>query len=503
MRKSLAVVTIFLVLLLSSLISYRPTFQFVNAQQTQQSLTTTPSPNGLMAYWKLNEGKGTAISDSSSNNFRGTINGASWITKQGNNYLDFNGESSYVSLPSMDFTSLTSFSVVAWINSDLTKTGFIMYHGNLGEFEFGNGDLSQETQTLNLNATHASFGVKLSDYNWYSIQSVPMEPNVWHQVVGVWEKGISLKVYVDGVLAAENSNMPQLSLFNPGESFPNSLGIYSQNRWGITDFFKGQINNVMVFNNALTPQKIYDIYVDTSLPEPTLNASCESSISQTNLKVQINGDLSFKGVGIANAAVLLSYSVTNGASWQDLTGVHTGADGAYSALWFPEATGDYMLKAIYQGDADYLSATKVMNFSIVPCTGQSVFSVTSNSTLSAFVFDSTSKELSFSVSGDNGTNGYVNVYVPNSLMTDVSGLKVSLDNQQIDYTAQHQGDGWMLYFTYHHSSHLVKISLAANGASSQLLMLGFTEIAILIVLGIILAVVAVVVFVSLSKKNKN
>ena len=96
-----------------------------------------------------------------------------------------------------------------------------------------------------------------------------------------------------------------------------------------------------------------------------------------------------------------------------------------------------------------------------PCTEQSVFSVTSNSTLTALSFDSASKELSFSVSGDHGTRGYVDVYIPKSLVSDISGLKVYLDGNQIDYTSQSQGDGWLLYFAYHHSAHLVTISLGS------------------------------------------
>ena len=281
--------------------------------------------------------------------------------------------------------------------------------------------------------------------------SANLAPNVWHDV-SVRVQGSSIDVYIDKKLTLQYNN-GTIDRNYDGFGFSASNGMVACSTHLIDDF-------------SITAK---DLHI------PTFTTTCESTLTQSSLKVQVNGDLTFNGAGIPNAPILLSYSVTNGESWQDLTAVHTGADGAYSTLWFPEATGDYMLKAIYRGDDDYLSATKVMNFSIVPCTEQSVFSVTSNSTLSALVFDSTSKELSFSVSGDNGTNGYVNVYIPNSLMTDVSGLKVSLDNQQIDYTAQPQGDGWMLYFTYHHSSHLVKISLAANGASSQTPTLGFTR----------------------------
>jgi hypothetical protein len=162
---------------------------------------------------------------------------------------------------------LDSLTVAAWINSDLTEVGFIVYHGDGGEFKLGNGDLGQDTQDLNANSTYAGFSVKLNDYRWYGVQSsFSMEPNTWHQIVGVWEKGVSVKVYVDGVLAGENASIPTENLYNPGSWFPSSLGIYSQDNWNQQDFFKGQISNVMIFNKALTPQQITALYTDGLIP---------------------------------------------------------------------------------------------------------------------------------------------------------------------------------------------------------------------------------------------
>jgi hypothetical protein len=311
--------------------------------------------------------------------------------------------------------------------------------------------------------------------------STNIAPNVWHDV-SVQVQSSSVEVYIDQKLFLQWNGT--IDRTYDGFGFSGSNGMVACSTHIIDDF-------------SISAK---DLHI------PTLTTTCESVLSESSLKVKINGDLTFNGAGIPNAAVLLSYSVTNGESWQDLTALHTGSDGSYSALWFPAATGDYMLKAVYQGDENYLGASKILNFSIVPGTEQSVFSVTSNSTLSAFSFDFTNKELSFQVSGDNATTGYVNVYVPKSLMNDISGLTVHLDNSQIDFNAQPQGDGWMLYFTYHHSSHMVKISL--NSSSSQtsstpLLTFGIAETVILVVMGIILAVVAVVTFVSLSRKSKK
>jgi len=233
-----------------------------------------------------------------------------------------------------------------------------------------------------------------------------------------------------------------------------------------------------------------------NLMAPSLTASCISSVYSSSLNVDIIGNLTYNGRGISDVPILLSYSVTAGKSWQDLTLVHTNSNGEYSASWFPSATGDYMLKAEYDGDQNYLGAVDVVNCTIVPGTAQSVFSVTSNSTLSAFSFDSSTKELSFSVSGEPGTTGYVNVYIPNSLLTDVSGLKVSLDGNEIAYTFQTQSGGWLLYFTYHHSIHDVLISLNSSSLSSD-----WVKIAILVFMGIVVTVVVIAVYSFLSKKS--
>ena len=251
--------------------------------------------------------------------------------------------------------------------------------------------------------------------------------------------------------------------------------------------------------------------VNSDVQTPTVTTFCESSMSQSSFNVKINGALTYTGVGISGAPILLSYSVTGGSSWQDLTLVHTDSGGKYSALWMLPVSGDYMLKALHLGDDNYLGISNIVNFSIVPGTKQSVFSVTSNSTLSSLTFNSENNELSFGLSGESGTSGYVNVYVPNSLLNDVSSLKVYLDSNQIQYSVEPQGDGWFLYFTYHHSAHLVVIDLGSSilstmsptvtPAKTLTSSLDWVSIAILVFMGIIAAAVVVATIVLLSKKT--
>jgi hypothetical protein len=446
---------------------------------TVETPTSTKSPEPaepvnpeLMAWWKLNEGAGTVVTDSSGNNYQGTIHGASWLNYQDRSSLNFDGASDYVSLPSMDLTNLDSLTVVAWINSDLTEVGFIAYQGNGGEFEMGNGDLGQYTQHLNINSTYASFNVKLSDYNWYRVQSsFPMKPDVWHQIVGVWEKGVSVRVYVDGALAGENDNISAEHLYNPGSSYPSSLGIYSQDQWDQRDFFKGQISNVMVFNKALTLQEINDLYDDVplpTLPRPTLDVSCKSSASYSGFNVEIEGSLTLNGTAVPDAPILLSYSVNGGKSWEDLTLVYTDSDGCYSATWLPWVTGNYLIKATYEGDVDRLGTSEIVNFAVADFTEKNtLFSVSSNSTVTSLEFNNTTSGISFTVTGPSGTKGYVECAIAKSLVSNAENIKLFLDGSQLNYEITSNADSWLIYVTYAHSSHQISINLPTNTDETQ------------------------------------
>jgi arabinan endo-1,5-alpha-L-arabinosidase len=231
-----------------------------------------------MAWWKLDEGNGTTVYDSSWHNLQGTIHGATWTSADGKYILSFNGESDYVSLPSLNLTNLDALTVSAWINCNLTKAGFIMYNGNLGEFKLGNGDTSVDPPISGRYTNYANFSVKLSDNGWYTVSySFPMQPNTWHHLVGIWTKGDALKIYVDDILARENDNLPQSSLFVadatfPG-SFPSSLGICSQAQWGNSSLFRGQLSNVMIYNKALNSQEVENltsqIAQSLSIPKPS------------------------------------------------------------------------------------------------------------------------------------------------------------------------------------------------------------------------------------------
>lgn len=244
----------------------------------------------------------------------------------------------------------------------------------------------------------------------------------------------------------------------------------------------------------------------TVRPEPSENKvksiiefSSKSSASFSSLSAEIRGDISSNGVNLVHVPILISYSVTGGESWTDLTMITTNDRGAFSATWMPQVTGDYLLKAVWNGNATFARTSATIDFAMTPFEQESVFSVTSNSTISQLAFDSNSSQLSFSVSGESGTTGYVYVYIPKTLMNDTSNLKVWMDQHQLFPTTQSDGDSWLVYFTYSHSIHYVTLDLIGatsiiGTSDNNLLMYAIPVAAV--------AIIAVVAVVVLKRRKK-
>lgn len=91
-----------------------------------------------------------------------------------------------------------------------------------------------------------------------------------------------------------------------------------------------------------------------------------------------------------------------------------------------------------------------------------VFSVTSNSTISSLAYTSEASELSFEVSGPASTTGYTEVFIPKSLLSNVTGVKTIFDGKQLNYSSSSIDDSWCLHFVYPHSTHNVVINLQSD-----------------------------------------
>lgn len=235
-----------------------------------------------------------------------------------------------------------------------------------------------------------------------------------------------------------------------------------------------------------------------NLPAPTIDLTCKGTTTTSGAKVQINGGLSLNSNPVAASPILISYSVTGGNTWESLTLVNTDSGGSFSAVWYPYVTGNYLIKATSEATSSMGHTSKTVNLAITPNTdNDNVFTVNSNSTIAQFAFNSSSKILSFVATGESGTTGYVEAYIPTSILNDISQLTTYVDGQQVSHNSRFEGDSWIITFTYSHSQHI--ITMAIDDSESKVNNVGIPPYAIVIIA--VIAVVAIVAAVVVLKRR--
>jgi hypothetical protein len=130
--------------------------------------------------------------------------------------------------------------------------------------------------------------------------------------------------------------------------------------------------------------------------------------------------------------------------------------GAWSAFKIDKIQ---LLSSLAQdGNETYPTTNDVNNATVLETSGTTLFNVESNSTLSYLAFNSTAKEISFSVSGVSGTTGYMKLLVSKSLVENQSDLKLYMDGNQVVFNLTAVDHAWLLYFNYTHSKHDVLVT---------------------------------------------
>ncbi len=216
------------------------------------------------------------------------------------------------------------------------------------------------------------------------------------------------------------------------------------------------------------PSETNSLVVTCTRIPTSLSILTTSSPTLSGFKVEVKGTLAeIYGTILGNETIVLYYTFAGIGTWTPITSDTTGSLGEYNIVWFPPATGYFLLKAEWPGDAEHLGTSSTIAVNTMPFENQYVFTVESNSTISDLSFDTTSRRLRFTASGENGTKGYTRVTIAKNLVSDAASLKVHVDGVEYNYTVAETNDSWMLLFTYNHSSHFIEIEL--NLATPNLL----------------------------------
>ncbi|MCJ7816955.1 MAG: Ig-like domain-containing protein, partial [Candidatus Aenigmarchaeota archaeon] len=240
----------------------------------QVTVSSTPS---LVSHWKFDETSGTTASDSSGNGNTGTLqNSPTRIAgKIGTGALSLDGADDYVSTTSL-FYNPQDFSISVWFRTSSASGRKIV------------GLESGQTGTASTNYDrHIYMGTDgRIHFGWYSgvinlVNSTStLNDNNWHHAVGI-HSGSTGSLYIDGVLNGSGSNA--------AENFNGywRMGGYMLGSWplGSNGYFPGSIDDVRIYNYALSSQEILSLYqagADTTPPSFAVYTPLNNTQVQTN-----------------------------------------------------------------------------------------------------------------------------------------------------------------------------------------------------------------------------
>jgi hypothetical protein len=191
---------------------------------------------GTVGYWKFEEGSGTAALDETINLNDGTISGAARTAGISGEGLSFDGVNDYVQIPdddSLDLTSAGSIEVWAWKNSQMYVT-----KGNTTEYQ-----LMDYSTTGRIAVRWGSDSNSLTSSN-----AVPT--GSWHHIVATYD-GSTISLYIDGSL----SNSKPFTTDAVANTTPVRIGAR-----GNAYYFDGLIDEVVIYNRALTDTEVMERY---------------------------------------------------------------------------------------------------------------------------------------------------------------------------------------------------------------------------------------------------
>jgi hypothetical protein len=240
-----------------------------NAASTTITLTTnlsvaafsspTTLTDGLVTWYKFDDGSGASAMDSSGNgNTGGLINSPAWTSGIPTNgvasgALNFNGTSQYVTAGD-PFNSLNNWTISAWWKSSNTNQTIAgRGHDNMGagwSINFG-------TTSATIITTSPLAGVNVSS-------SIFPSPGTWNNTTLVWVNGVELDLYVNGALAGSTSTS------NTGLR-SSTVGFDVAFLPQATNYFQGTLDDFRLYNRALSATEIQNIFnfgATTTFPSP-------------------------------------------------------------------------------------------------------------------------------------------------------------------------------------------------------------------------------------------
>ena len=237
-----------------------------------QAQTPAFLTNGLVAYYPLN---GNA-NDASGRGNNGVISGNVLATNvSARNAFHFDGKTAFVTvayLPEMNQLPLTC---CAWVCPDFRTDEGV---GGLKVVPFPNNVLSDDIPAkyghgFGCNAYSGGMAITVEFHNGFDVvSSVAFKSNVWLHIATVYTSGAA-NTYVNGNFV-KSTNLYQAALTGSNQlligKHNDDISNYASRR-----FFKGCINDVRIYNRALSASEVKALYAYESVPPRQATATSQ------------------------------------------------------------------------------------------------------------------------------------------------------------------------------------------------------------------------------------
>ncbi len=211
-----------------------------------------PISTGGVSEWYFNEGAGITAEDSVGAN-DGVISNATWISGLHGSALHFDGLSGKVQIPDSETTRVTdNFSISVWIKTSQTSS----YRYIIDKWWYQSDSIPEDARSWALNFENGQLvwrgtnnakdsGLKKVSYDFSS------KVGKWTHIVGTYD-GTQLTLYVDGSKVGTQALSGITS-----SSKPIFIGAGND---GSLFYFNGDIDEVALFNTALSDNEVLTLY---------------------------------------------------------------------------------------------------------------------------------------------------------------------------------------------------------------------------------------------------
>jgi hypothetical protein len=256
-------------------------------------VTVQPQSTLLMAlHLPFDEGTGTTAYDTSSNGRNGTLtNGPAWIAGKVGNAVHFDEVNDYVSVPG--FALNNEFTLAFWFvdkSVDDPTFRYMFSWGTVATFNSINVWIYESS-----GVSSAWLRTDIEDLNgpmredYDDIKDATVADGQWHHYCATVANGAGLTVYLDGQPRVTDATVGGSSIAPTG-----NITIGGRNDLNSDRFFGGKIDDVRIYNQALTSSDVLAIFTGPVNVAPTANAGPDSTVMMPNA-LSLAGSISDDG----------------------------------------------------------------------------------------------------------------------------------------------------------------------------------------------------------------